>query len=226
MYSKKHDWCLQTAALPFTDVQNGCLIFKHLYPWCDKHGLITIVIPKILCTIKINEYLSNIQSPDPPPPSLPTPDHSAIQFPTHTAISSILPSSIARNSLELKKKEFFRPSEGLLDTFGKKMFKFHEGVKKCHFSERAGMAVPCQCGPQESLAGSEKFLLFQVSMNSKHTVGRKNGHSPVLPFSIARTSQEPKTKRIFEVQRGILKGRTNRARPSRPWLKSCQNGTF
>ena len=42
-----------------------------------------------------------------------------------------------------KKKEFFRPSEGLLDTFGKKMFKFHEGVKKCHFSERAGMAVPC-----------------------------------------------------------------------------------
>ena len=43
-------------------------------------------------------------------------------------------------------------------TFGpKKNSNFHAGVKKCHFgnfSERAGMAVPC-----ESLAGSEKFFL-------------------------------------------------------------------
>ena len=78
--------------------------------------------------------------------------------------------------------------DGAWDTFGKwhsmalsqyikrkhlaqKFFEFHAEVKKCHFgnfSERAGMAVPCQCGPQESLAGSEKFFLFQVPINSQH----------------------------------------------------------
>ena len=51
-----------------------------------------------------------------------------------------------------------------------KNLKFHAGVKKCHFgnfSERAGMAVPCQCSPQESLGGSEKFFLHWVPMNSQ-----------------------------------------------------------
>ena len=46
--------------------------------------------------------------------------------------------------------------------------KFHAGVKKCHFgnfSERAGMAVPCQCGPQEFLTGIQKFFLFWVPIN-------------------------------------------------------------
>ena len=37
---------------------------------------------------------------------------------------------------------------------------------------------------------------------------------------------EPKAKRIFEVQRGILEGCNNRAWPSRPCLKNCQNCTF
>ena len=51
-----------------------------------------------------------------------------------------------------------------------KIFEFHAGVKKCHFgyfSERAGMAVPCQCSRQESLGGSEKFFLHWVPMNSQ-----------------------------------------------------------
>ena len=51
----------------------------------------------------------------------------------------------------------------------KKIFEFHAGVKKCHFgyfSERAGMAVPCQCSRQESLGGSEKFFLHWMPMNS------------------------------------------------------------
>ena len=34
-----------------------------------------------------------------------------------------------------------------------------------------------------------------------------------------RNSLKPKAKRIFEIQQGILKGRTNRARPSRPIWK-------
>ena len=44
-----------------------------------------------------------------------------------------------------------------------KNFKFHPRVKKYHFgnfSEWAGMAVPCQVGPQESLTGIEKLFLF------------------------------------------------------------------
>ena len=51
-----------------------------------------------------------------------------------------------------------------------KFFEFHAGVKKCHFGnflERAGMAAPCQCSPQESLVGSEKFFLHWVPMNSQ-----------------------------------------------------------
>ena len=49
-----------------------------------------------------------------------------------------------------------------------KNFKFHAGVKKCYFgnfSERAGMAVPCQCGPQKCIIAFEKLFLSWVPMN-------------------------------------------------------------
>ena len=45
----------------------------------------------------------------------------------------------------------------------------------------------------------------------------------VLPSSIARNLSAPNSKRIFQILWGILEGRTNSARPSRPCLK---NGTF
>ena len=49
---------------------------------------------------------------------------------------------------------------------------FHAGVKKCHFGiflEWAGMALPCQCGHQESLIGIQKIFLFCVPMTpQKH----------------------------------------------------------
>jgi hypothetical protein len=54
----------------------------------------------------------------------------------------------------------------------------------------------------------------------------KNGASLILPPSIAKNSLAPNAKRIFEILWGILEGRTNSARPSRPCLKNCQNGTF
>ena len=54
----------------------------------------------------------------------------------------------------------------------------------------------------------------------------KNGVSLILPSSIARNSSAPNAKRIFEILWGILEGRTNSARPFRPCLKNCQNGTF
>ena len=54
----------------------------------------------------------------------------------------------------------------------------------------------------------------------------KNGVTLILPSSIARNSSAPNAKRIFEILWGILEGRTNSARPSRPCLKNCQNGTF
>ena len=54
----------------------------------------------------------------------------------------------------------------------------------------------------------------------------KNGASPILPPSIARNSSAPNAKIIFEILWGILEGHTNSARPSRPNLKNCQNGTF
>ena len=54
----------------------------------------------------------------------------------------------------------------------------------------------------------------------------KKGPFLLLPSSIARNSSARKAKRIFEIHRGILEGRTNRARPSQPSLKNCQNGTF
>ena len=55
-----------------------------------------------------------------------------------------------------------------MKSFGPKKFKFHPRVKKCHFgnfSEWAGMAVPCQVGPQESLTGIEKLFLSWVPIN-------------------------------------------------------------
>ena len=54
----------------------------------------------------------------------------------------------------------------------------------------------------------------------------KNGPFLVLPSSIARNSSAPNAKIIFGILWGNLEGRTIRARPSRPFLKSCQNGTF
>ena len=54
----------------------------------------------------------------------------------------------------------------------------------------------------------------------------KNGPSLILPSSIARKSSAPEAKRIFEILWGILEGCTNSARPYRPCLKNCQNGTF
>ena len=47
-----------------------------------------------------------------------------------------------------------------------------------------------------------------------------------MPSSLARNSSAPNAKRIFEILWGILEGRTNSGRPSRPCLKNCQNGTF
>ena len=49
-----------------------------------------------------------------------------------------------------------------------KNFKFCPRVKKCYFgnfSEWAGMAMPCQVGPQEFLTGIEKIFLPWVPMN-------------------------------------------------------------
>ena len=54
----------------------------------------------------------------------------------------------------------------------------------------------------------------------------KKGPFLVLPSSIARNSSAPNAKRIFQIHQGILEGCTNRARPSQPSLKNCQNGTF
>jgi hypothetical protein len=49
-----------------------------------------------------------------------------------------------------------------------KFFELHAWVKKCHFgnfSERAGMAVPCSCGPQKCIIAFKKLFLFWVPMN-------------------------------------------------------------
>ena len=54
----------------------------------------------------------------------------------------------------------------------------------------------------------------------------RKGPFLVLPSSIAKNSSAPNAKRIFQIHRGILEGCTNRARPSQPSLKNCQNGTF
>ena len=47
-----------------------------------------------------------------------------------------------------------------------------------------------------------------------------------MPSSFSIYSSAPKTKIFFQFLWGILKGRSNGARPSQPILKNCQNGTF
>ena len=80
----------------------------------------------------------------------------------------------------------------------------------------------------------QKFLMTgQHDENSMHCAllfyhiePLEKGPFLVLPSSIARNSSERKTKRIFEIQRGILEDPTNRARPTIPALaETCQNGT-
>ena len=49
----------------------------------------------------------------------------------------------------------------MFQAFGPKNVDFHAWVKKCHFgnlSEWAGMAVPCDFGPQEFLTGTQKLF--------------------------------------------------------------------
>ena len=71
----------------------------------------------------------------------------------------------------------------------------------------------------KSLHMTSTLLFYQIEPYKK-------GPFLVLPSSIARNSSAPKAKIIFQIHRGILEGCTNRARPSRPSLKNCQNGTF
>ena len=91
-----------------------------------------------------------------------------------------------------------------------KNFEFHAGVKKCHFgnfSERAGMAVPCQCSPQESLGGSEKFFLHWVLMNPQQCWKAKleralfcrvqSGKIIVCIFNISRFKQQAYFSKLF-----------------------------
>ena len=47
-----------------------------------------------------------------------------------------------------------------------------------------------------------------------------------MPSSLSIYSSAPKTKIIFQFLWGILDGRPNKARPSQPILKNCQNGIF
>ena len=47
------------------------------------------------------------------------------------------------------------------------IFELHAWVKKCHFgnfSERAGMAMPCYCGPQKCIKHFKK-MLFVMGAN-------------------------------------------------------------
>ena len=76
----------------------------------------------------------------------------------------ILPSSITRNSQELKTKIIFQIQRGILEII---QFIQFVHLEKHNISERAGMAMPCQCGPQESLTGFQKIFLFWVSMRSQ-----------------------------------------------------------
>ena len=63
-------------------------------------------------------------------------------------------------------------------------------------------------------------LLFQ------NILTLKNKHILILPSSLSSYSSALKTKIIFQLLWCIFEGRTNRARPSQPFLKNCQNGTF
>jgi hypothetical protein len=77
--------------------------------------------------------------------------------------------------------------------------------------------LPSTGVPQEARVPT--LLFYQIEPYKK-------GPFLVLPSSIARNSSVPNAKRIFQIHQGILEGCTNRARPSRPSLKNCQNGTF
>ena len=68
------------------------------------------------------------------------------------------------------------------------VFEFHAWVKKCHFgnfSERAGMAMPCQFGPQKLIIAFEKFFLFWMPMNIQKDWKTKleSAYSFMLKFS-------------------------------------------
>ena len=73
-------------------------------------------------------------------------------------------------------------------------------------------------GPLE-IEGLFTLLFYQIEPYKK-------GPFLVLLSSIGRNSSVPNAKRIFEILWGIHEGRINSARPSRPCLKNCQNGTF
>ena len=73
-----------------------------------------------------------------------------------------------------------------IKSFDPQKFKLNAGIKKCHFGkfpDRAGMAVPCWFGPQESLTGFQKIFLFWVPSNA----GRQNQSKPIfLGFNIVK----------------------------------------
>ena len=48
----------------------------------------------------------------------------------------------------------------------------------------------------------------------------------ILASSLSRYSPAPKTKRIFQMLWCVFEGRGNRARPSQPFQKNCQNWHF
>ena len=86
-----------------------------------------------------------------------------------------------------------------------------------------GVVMRVPAVPPTNLAGM--YLL------DRHTVileyfNIKNKHFQILPSSLSKYSLAPNTNRIFQMLWCVFEGRTNRARPSQPFLKNCQNGTF
>ena len=103
---------------------------------------------------------------------------------------------------------------------------FHNEMVMCGgiiYSKSTIITAAHCCKPFEEGGGLRSvvatLLFYQIEPYKK-------GPFLVLPSSIARNSSAPNAKRIFQIHRGILEGCTNRARPSRPSLKNCQNGTF
>ena len=92
--------------------------------------------------------------------------------------------------------------------------------------------TPTRPAEHRGTVGIRPNLLFSLTnFQPGHTVilsdrTSKNGPSLVLPSSLSRDYSAPKTKIIFQFLWGILEGQPNRARPSQPILKNCQNGTF
>ena len=58
----------------------------------------------------------------------------------------------------------------------------------------------------------------------KHRKKEKRALSNYLP-ALLGIHRHPKQKEFLNLL-GILEGRTNRSKPTRPLLKNCQNGTF